>query len=69
MDSAESLVKDINDFGGRAIAIKADVSKMSEVKDMIAQTISTYNNIIGIVNNASAPIDAKDFINYEWNIY
>ena len=67
VDSAESLVKDINDFGGRAIAIKADVSKMSEVKDMIAQTISTYKNIIGIVNNASAPIDAKDFINYEWN--
>jgi len=64
---AKMLVDEINQNGGRAIGCRADVSNDQEVKEMVDVTLSTFQNIHGIVNNASGPIEIKDFAELEWN--
>ena len=48
----EAVVKEIEYSGGRAIAIKCDVSLKTEVQQMVAQTISALGKIDILVNNA-----------------
>ena len=64
---AKMLVDEIKQNGGRAIGCRADVSNDQEVKEMVDVTLSTFQNIHGIVNNASGPIEIKDFAELEWN--
>ena len=64
---AEMLVEEITKNGGRAIACRADVSNDREVKKMVDQTLSSFDNIYGIVNNASGPIEMKDFAELAWD--
>ncbi len=51
-DTALEVVKEIEDSGGSAIAIKADVSKMSEVSALFDAGESEYGSIDILVNNA-----------------
>jgi NAD(P)-dependent dehydrogenase (short-subunit alcohol dehydrogenase family) len=48
----EAVVNEIESSGGRAIAIKCDVSLKTEVQQMVAQTISDLGKIDILVNNA-----------------
>ena len=52
LDSAEETVKEITADGGKAIAVKADVSKEDEVKNFIEKTIAEYGQIDILFNNA-----------------
>ena len=49
---AEKVVQEIEAAGGRAIAIKADVSSPAEVAAMFDQTEATFGGIDILVNNA-----------------
>ncbi len=51
-DAANSIADEINRDGHRAIAIKADVSKQSEVNRMVEQTVERFGKIDLLVNNA-----------------
>jgi len=42
----------INQMGGKAVAIKADVSSEKEVKAMVAKTIEAFGTIDMLINNA-----------------
>lgn len=64
---AKILVEEITKDGGRAIACRADVSNDQEVKEMVDLTLSTFQNIYGIVNNASGPIEIRDFAELAWD--
>ena len=64
---AKMVVEEITQNGGRAIACRADVSDDQEVKKMVDLALSTFQNIYGIVNNASGPIEIKDFSELAWD--
>lgn len=57
-EAAEAVVKQIEDNGGNAIAIKADVSKEDEVQSMFQQMIAKYGTIDILVNNAGLQRDS-----------
>lgn len=50
---AEETVHIINGKGGRAIAIKADVSQDKEVRDMVDSVVRQFGTVDLLVNNAS----------------
>lgn len=56
-EAAEAVVKEIQDFGGGAIAIKADVSQAVEVEAMIEQVMTKWQRIDVLVNNAGITRD------------
>ncbi|MFV0515479.1 MAG: SDR family NAD(P)-dependent oxidoreductase [Jhaorihella sp.] len=51
-DAAQSVVREIRDAGGEAIAHGADVSSEAQVADMVAQTMAQWGRIDILVNNA-----------------
>jgi 3-oxoacyl-[acyl-carrier protein] reductase len=49
---AEAVVKRINEKGGKALAVQADVSKPEEIKRLFAETKKAYGALNVLVNNA-----------------
>jgi len=66
---AQQIVAEINDAGGEAIAIQADVSKEDQVQAMFAQMFQTFGTIDILVNNAGLQKDAAfaDMTLDQWN--
>src|SRR4030042_1325494 len=52
IEGARKVAEEINALGRQSLAIKADISKSAEVKDMVAQTIKKFGKIDILVNNA-----------------
>lgn len=52
VQGADVVVAGIIQGGGQAIAVKADVSNMNEVKDMFKTAIDTFGTVNILVNNA-----------------
>ncbi len=67
-DAANSIVQDIKDTGGNAIAAKADVSKEDQVLEMFEAMYKKYGTIDILVNNAGVQKDAKfmDMTSAQW---
>jgi len=57
-EAADAVVKQIEDNGGNAISIKADVSNENEVQSMFQQMIAKYGTIDILVNNAGLQKDS-----------
>jgi 3-oxoacyl-[acyl-carrier protein] reductase len=55
-ETAESVVNEILQSGGQAIAIKADVSKSEDVKRLFQKTIEKFEKIDVLINNAGIAI-------------
>jgi len=53
---AESIVKELNDAGYKAIGVKADVTLEEEIKEMVSVVVNTYGGIDILINNAGALI-------------
>jgi 3-oxoacyl-[acyl-carrier protein] reductase len=58
-DHAESLVKEIEGRGGRAVAIRADVTRVADVRRLVAETASALGPIDILVNNAGGLLARK----------
>jgi 3-oxoacyl-[acyl-carrier protein] reductase len=60
--AADEVVKRIQGKGGKAVAVKADVSKPDDVKHLFSETKSAYGKVDVLVNNAGvyefAPLEA-----------
>jgi 3-oxoacyl-[acyl-carrier protein] reductase len=56
-EAAAGVVKDIQNAGGEAIVIQADVSQGGEAQRLIKETIGTYGQIDILVNNAGITRD------------
>lgn len=54
---AEEVVKEIKNFGGNAIQIKADVRVFEEAQDMARQVIERFDRIDILINNAGITRD------------
>ena len=57
-DAAETVVQEIAEHGGRAIALRADVSREDEVQAMFRAAIETFGTLHILVNNAGVQRDA-----------
>jgi 3-oxoacyl-[acyl-carrier protein] reductase len=68
-DAAEQVVNDIKQNGGDAIALQADVSKASDVKQLFDDAIAHYGRIDVLVNNAGIMITKllKDTTDEDFN--
>jgi NAD(P)-dependent dehydrogenase (short-subunit alcohol dehydrogenase family) len=51
-EDCESVVKEIEQSGGEALAIKCDVSKKEEVNEMFSETLKKWGKIDVLINNA-----------------
>src|SRR5205809_4601416 len=51
-DAAERVVADIKQNGGRAVAVRADLSKPAEVRQLFAEAKKTFDKLDILVNNA-----------------
>lgn len=49
---SDDTLKQISDLGGDAVGVDADVSKPTDVANLIKQTVAKYGNLDIIVNNA-----------------
>jgi 3-oxoacyl-[acyl-carrier protein] reductase len=60
-EGADSVVTDITDNGGKAIAVRGDVTKTVEAKGIIDAAIKTYGKLDIVVNNSGvyefAPVE------------
>ena len=52
LDSAKKVADEIVTNGGESLAVKTDVTKFNEVEDLVHQTLSNYEKLDVIVNNA-----------------
>lgn len=53
VEAGEETVRMIEEAGGEAIFVKADVSKTEDVKEMIGTTVGTYGKLDILFNNAA----------------
>ena len=73
-DGADKVVAEISKSGGKAIAVKADVAKSAEVKQLFAETKKAYGRVDVLVNNAGVykflPLEdnTEDEFHREFNI-
>ncbi|HEY1268725.1 MAG TPA: SDR family oxidoreductase [Candidatus Binatia bacterium] len=51
--AAEGVAKAIQDSGGKALAIKVDVSNFTSCREMAQKTLDAYGKIDGLINNAA----------------
>ncbi len=63
LDAATKTEQAISRFGGKMIAIEADVSKPDQVKELIGHAVKTFGKLDIVVNNAGVEKKA-DFVDY-----
>lgn len=57
-EDAQALVREIEESGGRAVAIKADVSDPEQVSNLFSQTVDAFGAIDIVVANSGMQKDA-----------
>jgi len=58
-DEADEVVNSIRQMGGKAIAVKCDVSKREEVENMFTATVDAFDKVDILVNNAGVGLVAS----------
>jgi len=58
-DEADEVVNSIRQMGGKAIAVKCDVSKREEVENLFSATVDAFDKVDILVNNAGVAIGAS----------
>jgi len=68
-EECDSVAKEINNMGGEAIGIKADVRIKAEIDAMIAKTVEVYDRIDIMVSNAGIGITKRivEMTEDEWD--
>ncbi len=69
LDTAEETAFQINNTGGRALAIQADIANRGEVDTMLAQAKQQFGPVSTLINNAGY-VDFMPFMEYSadsWN--
>ena len=68
-NGAEDTKKQIEEFGGEAFTIKADVADKTQVIEMMRKTVETYGGIDILVNNAALQTNQRLFEYNETDFY
>lgn len=73
LDAAETVAGDIQEAGGTALALKADVGKEEDIKWMIDLSVETYAGIDILFNNAvnknPNTVRDVDFLNFNEDLF
>lgn len=56
-EAAEGIAKEINERGGKAVALGGDVSKSAEAAELVEKTMNNYGRLDILVNNAGITRD------------
>ena len=66
---AQRVVDEIHELGGDAVAIAADVSRRSDVEQLVGRTVEHYGRLDILVNNAGIPMHRLmvETTDEEWN--
>lgn len=65
-DKIEKLAKEINDNGGKSLAIAVDVTKRDQVKQLVDSAVKQFGRVDVILNNAGImPLSPIDRLNVE----
>ncbi|MEH7109611.1 SDR family oxidoreductase [Bacillus sp. JJ1764] len=56
-EKAQEVVKRIQTNGGKAVAIKADVSNVREIEHLFSETLSTFGKVDILINNAGIMVN------------
>lgn len=62
LEGAKKTVAEVEAIGGRAIAVKTDITSYQDVKDMVATALKEFGKIDVLVNNAGASTPPKPFL-------
>ena len=62
LDGAERTAAQVESLGRKALAVKVDVTKQSEVDDMVKKAIGKFGMIDILVNNAGASSQLRPFM-------
>ncbi|HOL22577.1 MAG TPA: SDR family oxidoreductase [bacterium] len=54
IEKLDETVSIIKENGGRALAVKADITKLEEVKNLVSETLKTFGSIDILFNNAGS---------------
>ncbi len=65
-EQAEAVAGEINAFGGRAMAVQADVTLAEEVRDMVERITAEWGTIDVLVNNAAGNFHPTPFLETRW---
>ena len=57
-DKANALVAEIEAFGGKAVAVRADVSQYQDAEKLMQTALDTFGTLNILVNNAGITDDA-----------
>jgi 3-oxoacyl-[acyl-carrier protein] reductase len=68
-DEAESVLKKIEDSGGKAMIWQTDVTLKEEVDNMVKETINKFGSIDILVNNVPGTIRRNTFEETNWDDY
>lgn len=66
----EDVAREAENMGQRALAVRADVSREEDVKNLIGETLDAFKGIDILVNNAATNLPDRDVIDLtvsEWN--
>lgn len=68
-EKIEKLAKDIQEAGGKALAVTVDVTNLEQVKNLVDKAVQQFGRVDVILNNAGVmPLSPMDRINVEeWN--
>lgn len=69
IEKLEQTAEEIRRFGGPVIAVRADVSKMEEIKDLVDRTIKEFGKIDFLFNNAGVirRTSSEDYTEKDWD--
>lgn len=68
-ENAEKTASSLRELGCRSVAIKADVTKRTEVEEMVKKSLDLFGKIDILVNNAGAMVQPKPFVEQEEDIW
>lgn len=68
-DEAEALSSELRAAGGRAVALRADVTRREEVRDLVRRASGKLGPVDILVNNARQLARGKRFMELEWSDY
>ena len=70
-EGVKERAKEIEQLGRKSLAVKADVSKATDVSQLIETTVNTFGQVDILVNNAglreAPPTPVQDFPEEEWD--
>jgi 3-oxoacyl-[acyl-carrier protein] reductase len=65
-EAAKRLAAQVNDFGGKAHIVRADLSNERDIQNLVTEAVQVFGGVSVLVNNASPRINPCKFLEADW---